>query len=638
MNVKNCRALNSTLAALLILQMGVLVPLAHATDPYEITKEQSNFHESNKSAKGDKLPVNGKMEAQAPKAEAPKAVAGSDETRAYCYNHKTEQSDATMAKRWQDLLGMRQTTHKKIAVISPDVMANQNNFKNAMVEVTTNKVNGVCALRREVDGQVKLVETNMQAASLSGGDGEACTREHDLYNNIQLAATYHHNYANAVKFLRLGRKAEKGATASKGVISIFSEQAKGNWQAIQNANTKKASFPANLPQTLEQEFSMVWGENAHKKSEADLSKVMGSRAIFADLLDSFYYEQKNAERLQETLKGYSQSLSGKFKACNLGDPLTGNAAESNPQDPAGKLTRPARQPGKPVLDPQEDEDSTVSARKTVKPGDGTTEDSLEARIARNQKVPAYETSKQKNERITELNADLKEQKRLADLNARTEQENDKLMGKIVDPSPSTIEPRPPRVRPSEDPPEPIKPLVPTVPREENTASSFLSNNAGLLVGGALVVGGGVGLYYWDKSEKKKKQDEWEAYWASVNKGTSTSTSTSTSTDGSRRLTIRSNIANAVVGVNLPGIQVAITDLNGTTLTNQDTDITVSCVNPIPCTLTGTTTVRSVSGVATFSDLKFTGAHVGVRLRYSTTFGNLEQSNGFDVTATAPNRQ
>jgi len=71
-------------------------------------------------------------------------------------------------------------------------------------------------------------------------------------------------------------------------------------------------------------------------------------------------------------------------------------------------------------------------------------------------------------------------------------------------------------------------------------------------------------------------------------------------------------SNAVAGgVITPAVQVAIQDAQGNTVTTATTSITVAIgTNPASGTLSGTTTVAAVSGVATFSNLSLNPAGTG----------------------------
>ena len=76
------------------------------------------------------------------------------------------------------------------------------------------------------------------------------------------------------------------------------------------------------------------------------------------------------------------------------------------------------------------------------------------------------------------------------------------------------------------------------------------------------------------------------------------------------------VAGAVI---TPAVQVAVQDAQGNTVTSSTTNITVAIgTNPANGTLTGTTTVAAVSGVATFSNLSLNPAGAGYTLTASAT--------------------
>src|SRR5437899_1710308 len=79
-------------------------------------------------------------------------------------------------------------------------------------------------------------------------------------------------------------------------------------------------------------------------------------------------------------------------------------------------------------------------------------------------------------------------------------------------------------------------------------------------------------------------------------------------------------SNAAAGAGIaPAVQVAVQDAQGNTVTTATTSITVAIgTNPASGTLSGTTTVAAVSGVATFSDLSIDKAGSGHTLTATAT--------------------
>src|SRR6266705_1387307 len=90
---------------------------------------------------------------------------------------------------------------------------------------------------------------------------------------------------------------------------------------------------------------------------------------------------------------------------------------------------------------------------------------------------------------------------------------------------------------------------------------------------------------------------------------------------------------AAGGVITPAVQVAVQDAQGNTVTTATTSITVAIgTNPASGTLTGTTTVAAVNGVATFSTLSLNPAGTGYRLTASATGLTGATSSAFAVGA------
>ena len=92
--------------------------------------------------------------------------------------------------------------------------------------------------------------------------------------------------------------------------------------------------------------------------------------------------------------------------------------------------------------------------------------------------------------------------------------------------------------------------------------------------------------------------------------------------------------NAAAGAAItPAVQVAVQDAQGNTVTTATTSITVAIgTNPASGTLSGTTTVAAVNGVATFSSLSLNTAGTGYTLTASATGLTGATSSAFNVVA------
>src|SRR5207249_1282203 len=91
-------------------------------------------------------------------------------------------------------------------------------------------------------------------------------------------------------------------------------------------------------------------------------------------------------------------------------------------------------------------------------------------------------------------------------------------------------------------------------------------------------------------------------------------------------------SNAAAGAAItPAVQVAVQDAQANTVTTATTSITVAIgTNPASGTLSGTTTVAAVSGVATFSNLSIDKAGTGYTLTASATGLTGATSSAFNV--------
>jgi len=102
-----------------------------------------------------------------------------------------------------------------------------------------------------------------------------------------------------------------------------------------------------------------------------------------------------------------------------------------------------------------------------------------------------------------------------------------------------------------------------------------------------------------------------------------------------QLAFQSQPANTTAGAAIPSITVAIEDSLGNVLTSATNPVTIAIgANPASGTLTGTTTVSAIDGIATFSNLSINTAATGYTLAASSTSLTGTTSNSFNITAGA----
>jgi len=96
-------------------------------------------------------------------------------------------------------------------------------------------------------------------------------------------------------------------------------------------------------------------------------------------------------------------------------------------------------------------------------------------------------------------------------------------------------------------------------------------------------------------------------------------------------------SNAVAGAAItPGVQVALQDAQGNTLTTATTSITLAIgTNPASGALAGTTTVAAVNGVATFANVSINNPGIGYALTASATSLTGATSSSFNISTAAP---
>jgi hypothetical protein len=647
MTFKNCRALKTIVSSLLIAQLALAIPAARAQEAGTLGNDDDDAPAGtlrvipNTEAPKANEPPAAKPHAQPPASGNAKAT-GNAITKPYCEGLANMDDDVKKVKEWLALTKQNQNSHMTMAVKGqmPELVKGQDEFAKEASQKLGKRAESMCEYRRVMLKRIDSAEQRLKTTSEAAAGVEACTREKELHDFIWELNAYHRTYMGIVEKVRNGERSRDGKTqTSKGLVQFFFEGSRQNAGQIAKANSMiSGSSVALLPinsKPLATEFAESWGPNAEKQSGQELQKPLGTGAVFANIMDGLYYEKESAEKTAKKIQTLGAELKSGHPGCNLSDPTIPGVKKYDGRSPVDSSS--ARVKNLPKSD-----NGDVTAADTRPSRDPTGD-----RIKELRKVPpGGETPEERKERTRELdeltaeraaakadadkyqaNVDRRDSAALAPTGPRTQVSGSDREGRDNTTTRERLAKLPGE---SDAPPKDLE--MPKNTNNDSTASNFLSNNAGLLVGGALVVGGGTAYYFWDKNEKKKKQDEWDAYWLSVQP--KTGTTTSSSVDTSHRLMNRTAISNAIVGMTLPGLQVAIVDANGNTLSGQDTDITISCVNPIPCSLTGTTIVRSVNGVATFTDLRFLSPHVGVRLRYSTTWGGIEQSNGFDVTSGA----
>ena len=97
-----------------------------------------------------------------------------------------------------------------------------------------------------------------------------------------------------------------------------------------------------------------------------------------------------------------------------------------------------------------------------------------------------------------------------------------------------------------------------------------------------------------------------------------------------------NVAQRAAGTTFAPIRVGILDHNGRIVTTDNRAVTIALSNPAGATLSGTTTVNAVNGVATFGDLSVD--RVGDYTFVASAEGLIgAESNAFDISGAAPNQ-
>lgn len=160
-------------------------------------------------------------------------------------------------------------------------------------------------------------------------------------------------------------------------------------------------------------------------------------------------------------------------------------------------------------------------------------------------------------------------------------------------------------------------------------SNFLKDNWPWLVGGAAVVGGGAYLLHKKKKDDRRREREEDEmmeevyanrpvhqHTVTVNETIVVNSPNGVTAPAGAKLIITQAVGNVNQGDTMPKIEIVLTDSGGTPLTLNDLVVEAGCLTPQPCSLTGTKTVKTVNGRATFEALVFNQAHTGVKLQFS----------------------
>ena len=105
-----------------------------------------------------------------------------------------------------------------------------------------------------------------------------------------------------------------------------------------------------------------------------------------------------------------------------------------------------------------------------------------------------------------------------------------------------------------------------------------------------------------------------------------------------KLVVGTQPTNGVAGALLTPVSVVAQDASGNVVTNFTGDVTVALgANPGGATLSGTTTVKAVAGVATFSDLRLNRAGTGYTFVFASTGLTAATSATFNITVGSASR-
>ena len=196
--------------------------------------------------------------------------------------------------------------------------------------------------------------------------------------------------------------------------------------------------------------------------------------------------------------------------------------------------------------------------------------------------------------------------------------------------------------------------TPTPTATDTSTNFFEEHSTALIVGGVGVaaVGSIIGYKMYTDNKNKKAMEETEAeqlqMTAIQQQNAAASSVTSGSVDASgdsfvggapasgqapvgSTLSVTGIPAGASTGVPVSTILVKIIGPNGVMTQDSATNVTISCTHPDSCPISGTLTVVSQQGTATFSNVIFTAPAQNVTLSFSAPgFGAVTSTNYFDV--------
>lgn len=463
-------------------------------------------------------------------------------------------------------------------------------------------IDGICELDRKTTAEAQrfFFESNLDKLTARGVSNEVCGPVQELEQNYYKIWDKAREWNAKAEQLLKGHQSKDGN--SPGLWDRYYVGSNKNWKDVKSYQVSPETFKEaggealgakdmRRSQGLMTEYQSIWGASpppSPTSAEAfkkEIDEQKGS-ALHHKLLSLAVHERNRAGLLQRDLEKRLQDIRGRFNRC-----LTGKRNDIQIQKVTGGKNQPvphAPAAGRP--------DPTISG------GDEKKDGSPDVAAA-----------------VTDPN---KDKDNTGGSQAPPVRQNTNQWNSDVDTAGTGGGPTVPG----------------SAPPSDNSTTSFLGNNSGIL--GTVLIGGAVaGAGYWGYTkykDKDKEAEEWQARALAAEKKNKNGDGEDDDGDGTsqtRRLVILSPISNAIVAANLPGIQVRVEDTsngNAVVVTNEIHAITVSCATPSPCSLTGTMTVNTENGVATFSDLKFTEPHGGVRLRFETSFASRENDVGFDV--------
>jgi hypothetical protein len=522
---------------------------------------------------------------------------------------KVAENQKKLFASWDNALKLLSSNHRTMPELAPAVTAQQSHLS-----LLQKAVEGVCEAQRKSAAHLHAFSEKIRASN-TGMDITACQDYNNTVPTLMTnASSAYQGSADIIEKVNVEIAKDHQARSAENAAQIT------NYEFAKKLNVIQPR----------KEFAGIWGKVVDV-GDAPLSgqaQSIDKHSFYGAIITGLEGEKKFLEakaKAMETEKNKMIALNGQCRSLEISGDLTARTAQVGEN---GLPVTPEADPNSGLDDPNNPDPNRTPAAADPEAIDPATGKPYRCKDMPDLGETDICSKSYSEEAAARAKAEADEE--FKDQNEETPEEKLKRLAEEE------------RLRNLNNGPPPKDP-------------NFFQRNKGLIiVGGAGVAAvGGILLYKknQDRKEKERLREIENEAWAiaevqrqkrdAAASATNTSTSTSTDTGGpdiygtppGSKLVITSGIpAGASVDSNLTEITISVVAPNGVLTGDTNTDISVSCAQPFPCAIGGTTSVRTSGGKARFSDVRFTAPHQGVKLKFTANgFAEVVSGNAFDVT-------